>query len=97
MDIRGPEGIGRTPGVNKARKASQAYQAADASASRAPDEVQLSEKAQLLSKLSAVPDVRWEKVLEVKNQIEKGAYETTEKLEQAVDKLLQELYGEQAE
>jgi negative regulator of flagellin synthesis FlgM len=93
MDIRGPEGIGKTPGVGRIKKAADAYKTSETSSTRQPDAVQLSEKAQLLSKLSQTPEVRWDKILEVRRQIEAGTYDSPEKLDKAIQKLLEEFGG----
>jgi len=58
---------------------------------RIVDQVQISEQAHYLEKLSQVPAIRQEKVAELQRQIEAGVYETPERIEQAVQKLLEEL------
>ncbi len=93
MDVRGPEGVGRTPHIDRIKHAEKTYKASEAGASRSADAVELSEKARMLSKLSQMPDVRWEKVLDIKKQIDAGTYETPEKLESALEKMLAEMYG----
>ena len=55
------------------------------------DSVSVSSEAQALSALSQVPDVRQEKVDEIKKQIKDGTYLTDEKLSAALDKLVQDL------
>lgn len=55
------------------------------------DSVSVSSEAQFLSSLSQVPDVRQEKVDEIKKAIKDGTYLTEEKLDAALDKLVQDL------
>ncbi|MBI3273372.1 MAG: flagellar biosynthesis anti-sigma factor FlgM [Planctomycetes bacterium] len=57
------------------------------------DKVQISEEAQLLSRLRDVPEMRMDRVAELKRQIESGEYETTDKLRVAVDRFLEEIDG----
>lgn len=58
---------------------------------RGRDQVELSNTAQLLSKLGKLPDVRHDVVDRVRAQIAAGGYETPEKLDIAVDGLLDDL------
>ena len=94
MDIRGTEGVGRTPKIDRMKALKKTMsQPGTGEARSTSDAIELSEKAQLLSKLANISDVRWEKVLEIRRQIESGEYETDEKMEQAIDNMLSELYG----
>jgi len=54
------------------------------------DQVELSRTAQLLSKINELPDVRQGLVDRVRAEIESGNYETPEKLDAAVDRLIEE-------
>lgn len=58
---------------------------------RGDDAVQLSTHARLLSKLQELPEVRQELVDRVRGQIETGVYESPEKINTAVDGLLEDL------
>ena len=58
---------------------------------RAEDTVELSELAVLLSRLDSVPEIRAPKVAHIRAEIENGTYETPEKLEATVTRLLEEL------
>ena len=42
---------------------------------------------------SRLPEIRHEKVQEIRRQIAAGTYETPEKLDSALDRLLDELHG----
>jgi flagellar biosynthesis anti-sigma factor FlgM len=64
----------------------------DSSTSKAKsDSVSVSTEAQFLSSLSQIPDVRQEKIDEIKKAIKDGTYLTDEKLSSALDKLVQDL------
>ncbi len=58
---------------------------------RANDRVELSRAAQLLSRLSELPDVREDLVARVRAEIAAGGYETDAKIEQALDQLTEDL------
>jgi negative regulator of flagellin synthesis FlgM len=55
------------------------------------DTVEVSAAAQLLAKLAALPDVRQELIDRVQSEIAAGTYETDEKLNLAVEALLEDL------
>lgn len=55
------------------------------------DSVSVSPEAKILSSMSQIPDIRQEKVDEIKKQIQNGTYLTDEKLNSAIDKLLQDI------
>lgn len=55
------------------------------------DELQLSDAAQLLDKVHDLPDVRWDRIAKIKAEIANGTYETEEKLQIAVERLLDEI------
>ncbi|MHC4985990.1 MAG: flagellar biosynthesis anti-sigma factor FlgM [Planctomycetota bacterium] len=50
----------------------------------------------LLAKLAQVPDVRSDLVQRVRREIDEGTYETPERLDQAVEKLMGELFAHEA-
>jgi flagellar biosynthesis anti-sigma factor FlgM len=90
MEIHGPSGIS---GPERPELKPAEAQSTDkaVSSDKVADQVQISEQAQLLEKLSQVPAVRMEKVAELKRLIEAGEYETSERIEGAARKLLEEL------
>ena len=57
------------------------------------DRVGILPMAQFMTELSKLPALRKEKVLKVKELIEKGEYETEEKLDIAIKNILKELGG----
>jgi negative regulator of flagellin synthesis FlgM len=56
-----------------------------------PDTVEISSEARIRAKLAEVPDVRSELVDRVKAEIQAGTYDTTDKLNQAIDRMLEEI------
>ncbi|MHB8903318.1 MAG: flagellar biosynthesis anti-sigma factor FlgM [Thermoguttaceae bacterium] len=55
------------------------------------DELQLSDAAQLVDKVRDLPDIRQDRVDQIKAQIANGSYETEEKLNVALGRLLDEM------
>ena len=62
-----------------------------AEAPRSADRAEFSKAAQLLSKLAELPDVRQDLIDQVRAEITAGTYETPEKLDQAIEKLMEDL------
>jgi len=58
---------------------------------RGQDRVELSNTAQLLSKIADLPDVRQNLVDRVKASIADGTYETEDKTDAAIDNLLEDI------
>ncbi|MEM7681843.1 MAG: flagellar biosynthesis anti-sigma factor FlgM [Planctomycetota bacterium] len=58
---------------------------------RGSDRLELSSTARLLAQISDTSAVRQELVNSVKGEIDRGTYETPEKLSSAVDRLFEEL------
>ena len=57
------------------------------------DELELSPEANLVNQVRDLPDVRADRVAEIRAQIADGVYETDEKLEVAVGRLFDEISG----
>jgi negative regulator of flagellin synthesis FlgM len=55
------------------------------------DEVEISPEANLVSQVRDLPEIRAERVAEIRAQIADGAYETDEKLDVALGRLLDEI------
>jgi len=64
---------------------------ASATSANPADELQLSTAGQLASLLNDVPDVRQDRVSQLRAAIQSGTYETPERLSGAVDRLLDEI------
>ena len=100
MEITGPGRLGRPSRIYQTR-AYRAPRGDVPEGSRAADQVQISDQAKRMSmmddlkaKLDELPDIRQDKVDDVRAQIEDGTYETPEKLDIAADRLLSEMLGD---
>lgn len=58
---------------------------------RGEDQVELSNTAQLLSKLRGLPEVRQDLIDRVRASIADGSYETQDKTDAAIDSLLEDI------
>lgn len=90
--------ISRTNGVTgPARLESSRVEAKAPAQPNAPqgvvDRVEVSEAARLAEQVRNLPEMRVEKLADLKRQIESGGYDTAEKLKVTVDRIVEELGG----
>ena len=57
------------------------------------DHVEISPLGQMLDGIGRLPEIRHEKVEEIRQQIASGTYETPEKIQVALDRLMDEFSG----
>ena len=55
------------------------------------DELEISDAARLVEQAQALPEIRQDRVAAIRAQISEGTYETQEKLDIAVERLLDEI------
>ncbi len=91
MEIYGAGGLGGPQPIYP-RLASVGVEAGSATHAAAPrDRVEISALGQMLDGIGSLPDIRHERVAEIRGQIAAGTYETPEKLEKAFENLMGEL------
>ncbi len=87
--LHGPQPIG-SPHTNRISKPQTSGDSAPIN-----DELQISSAAQeaagMVDKVNQMPDIRQDKVNAIRAQIEAGTYETDDKLQTAVERLLDEI------
>ncbi|MFP4145727.1 MAG: flagellar biosynthesis anti-sigma factor FlgM [Phycisphaeraceae bacterium] len=86
-----PIGRPNLPSYNGSSRAARAYQNTPRPERGGQDQVDFSSEAQLLSRLKNMSTVRHDLVDRVKAEIQAGTYETPEKLESAVEAMLDDL------
>ena len=91
MEIQGPGGVSGPNRIEPQRLTSQRTSGPDPGANKVGDRAEISQEARLLNMLSEVPEIRMDRVRELRELIASGQYETPERIEQAVKKLLEEL------
>jgi negative regulator of flagellin synthesis FlgM len=78
--------------VQKAGKATEP--ATSVTATRQRDVIEISRAAKLAAQVQQTPAVRTELVARVKAEIAAGTFETPERIEATVDRMMQDLFGE---
>lgn len=91
MQIRGTSSIGATPQVDLTEKASSIENQSSVPQIDTTDQVEISSEAQLIANTQETSGVRSERVAEIRQQIQSGQYETPEKIDAAVERLLDEI------
>jgi negative regulator of flagellin synthesis FlgM len=94
MDVQGPGSVQRPSSVQRSLPTGPAKPVGPASSTPVPtpnDAVEISSTGQLLDKLSKSPEVRAERLAQIKADIASGKYDTDEKLEAAMMNLLQSM------
>jgi len=91
MHIYGPAHLHGAQPINAPHSARLTNRQPVGDAAPIQDELQLSDAAQLVDKVREMPDVRQDRVDQIKAQIANGTYETEEKLDIALGRLLDEL------
>ncbi len=89
MDIGRTEGVGGPGRIEGPQKNQRITPSAPASSSPA-DRVEITDQARLVSEALALPEVRAERVAEVRKLIQSGRFETDARLEGALQKFLEE-------
>ena len=84
--VTGPQGIEPSSAIRGAERIGEATETSDV--------VEMSEAAKLAAKVQELPEVRTELVEQVRAEIADGTYETPERIELTVDRLMEELFPE---
>ena len=91
MQIYGPTHLHGPQAINAPHNARINQPTSASEAAPIQDELQLSEAGQLIGKAHDLPDVRWDRVNQIRTQIANGTYETDAKLNVALGRLLDEI------
>lgn len=93
MQIQGPSQLHGAHSISGPHRAGGPPSTKSTESPQGADQLDISPEADMISRVHELPDVRAERVADLKQQIEAGTYETTEKLDVAVGRLLDELAG----
>jgi negative regulator of flagellin synthesis FlgM len=91
MQIRGTSNIQSATQVNFSNKVQTVQNQSVATQLDTTDQVDISSEAQMLANMNDISDIRAERVAEIREQIAAGQYETADKLDSAMDRLLDEI------
>lgn len=81
--LHGPQGVG-SPHQSRGAAASQSV------AVNSQDELQLSDVGQVLDKVQSLPEMRLDRINQIREQLAAGTYDIDGNLEKAVDRMLDE-------
>jgi negative regulator of flagellin synthesis FlgM len=91
MQIYGPAHLHGAQPVGAPHRAAAPQAAAPTDSAPIQDELQISDAAQLIDQAQQLPEIRQERVDAIRARIAEGTYETQEKLDIALERLLDEL------
>jgi negative regulator of flagellin synthesis FlgM len=91
MHIYGPSQLHGAQPIGAPHAARVAQPTARPEATQIADEVDISDAARLVEQAQQLPDIREDRVEAVRQQIAAGTYETSDKLNAAVERLLDEI------
>ncbi len=91
MHIYGPAHLHGPQQVSAPHSARSKPPAAPAQSAPISDELQISDAARLTEQAQRAPEIRHERVSAIRQQIAEGVYETPEKLDVALERLLDEI------
>jgi negative regulator of flagellin synthesis FlgM len=83
--LHGPQSIGTPHGVREGQSMARPQ------AAQITDEVDISEAAQMAEQIQQMPEMREDRIEAVRQQIAEGTYETSDRLNVAVERLLDEI------
>ncbi len=91
MQIHGPTHVHGPQSINAPHRMQAPQPAAQSGYVMGADQLDISREADLVSRVRDLPDIRADRVAEIRAAIESGTYETPEKLDIALGRLLDEI------
>lgn len=91
MQIYGPSQIHGAQGINGPHTTRAVQGASTSETSSLGDRLDISEAGQIAGRLAEVPDMRADRVRDIRAAIQGGTYETEAKLNTAIDRVLDEI------
>ena len=91
MEVHGIGPVQGSSPISASRPAAEVQRTSETKPIASRDEVEISSGGKMLENLHQSPDVRAERLAQIKAAIEAGEYETPEKLEAALSRMLSEI------
>lgn len=91
MEVHGPTSVGAAAPIQQGRPAAEVEQTAAAAPASPRDEVDISSVGKMLDDMSRTPGVREERLARIKAAIENGTYDTLDKLERALSRMIEQI------
>lgn len=89
--IRGINGSGHLRGITPPLAANSTNRTAPSAPGLSDgDEVEISQTAQFLSRAASLPEIRYDKVSQIRSELAQNTYDVEGKLSEALDRLLDE-------
>jgi flagellar biosynthesis anti-sigma factor FlgM len=95
MEVTGPSSIQRAFPVKPAQTTSQGQPAQRARLEMPKDEVEISSVGKMLENLNQSPEIRAERLAQIKAEIADGTYDTDAKMSVALDRLMASLQSDE--
>lgn len=93
MQIQGPANLHGAQPIQGPHRVNETAPQQSSDSIHGADQLEISAEAEMISRIRDVPDIRADRVAEIRQQIEAGTYETDDKLEIAIGRLFDELAG----
>ena len=93
MQVHGPSHLHGAQSIQGPQRVRQAAAAQNSEPLHGADQVDISAEADMVSRVHELPDVRTDRVAEIRQQIADGTYDTDAKFDVAIGRLLDELAG----
>jgi len=91
MQIYGPSQLHGAQSINGPHTTRTAPASGSSSSNPISDQLDISQAGQLAARLSDVPDIRADRVSQIREALANGTYESDDKLNTALDRLLDEI------
>jgi len=91
MQINGPAHVHGAQPIRAPHNTTGAQPAARSQSVQASDEVSISAEADFLSRINDLPEIRQDRVDDIRAQLANGSYDVDAKLDTAIDRLLDEI------
>jgi len=97
MEVHGPASVGAAAPIRQTRPVIEPEATASPAISSPSDEVDISAAGKMLDGISRTPGVREERLSQIKAAIEDGTYDTPEKLDIALSRMIEQALREAGE
>ena len=91
MHIQGPYQLHGPQPLSAPHRIKSPQVTATPAETRGVDQLDISPEADFISRVRELPDIRADRVAQIREQIQSGIYETPEKLDIALERLLDEI------
>lgn len=95
MEVHGLTSVGASVPINHTRPVIETEQAATSPISSPQDEVEISAAGKMLDGMTRTTGVREERLAQIKAAIDSGTYDTPEKLELALSRMIEQTLREE--